>query len=67
MRTACSNCSTLICSIFGAESAEFHYNFGLLYIDLENYTEAREQAELAYAKGAPFPGLKNKLTRLGEW
>ena len=51
----------------GLGSAEVHYNMGLLLIDMKDYPSAREQARLAYSKGAPFPGLKNKLERLGKW
>ena len=51
----------------GAESAEIYYNMGLLFIDREEYEAARIHAEKAYAMGAPFPGLRNKLKRAGEW
>ncbi|MDJ0710563.1 MAG: hypothetical protein QNJ14_09245 [Woeseiaceae bacterium] len=51
----------------GADFAEYHYNYGLLLVDMKDYEGAREQATLAYTKGAPFPGLRNKLERLGEW
>jgi tetratricopeptide (TPR) repeat protein len=51
----------------GLDTAEFHYNMGLLLVDLEKFEEAREHAEQAYSKGAPFPGLRAKLQRLGQW
>lgn len=51
----------------GADSAEFHYNMGLLLVDVEDYDAARLHARQAYSKGAPFPGLQNKLKRLNEW
>ena len=51
----------------GLTDAEFHYNFGLLLVDLKDYEGAREYAAKAYSAGAPFPGLRNKLERAGEW
>ena len=42
---------------------EPHYNLGLLYVDLGNYTKAREEANIAYGLGYPLQGLKNKLAR----
>ena len=51
----------------GLDSAEFHYNFGLLMVDLGDYQTARAYAHEAYAEGVPFPGLRNKLQRLDEW
>ena len=49
------------------QSAELHYNLGLLYVDLKEYELARDRAEKAYAMGHPLPGLRNKLLRLGIW
>ena len=51
----------------GLDSAEFHYNMGLLLFDRKDYESARLRARKAYALGAPFPGLQNKLKRLDEW
>ncbi|MCG5512089.1 tetratricopeptide repeat protein [Ectothiorhodospira shaposhnikovii] len=51
----------------GEDSAEFHYNFGLLLFDLRDYRAAREQAEKAYSLGHPLPGLRNRLQRAGHW
>ena len=51
----------------GADSAEYHYNFGLLLVDLGDYEAARRHAKKAYDMGVPFPGLQAKLKRLGEW
>ena len=51
----------------GANAAEYHYNFGLLLVDLKQYERAREQAAIAYKKGHPFPGLRAKLERAGHW
>lgn len=46
---------------------EAHYNLGLLYIDLNDFKSAKAQAQLAYAKGYPLPGLRNKLKAAGAW
>ncbi len=48
-------------------SAEAHYNIGLVYTDLKRFEDARKHAYVAYSLGYPLPGLKRKLTRLGEW
>jgi Tfp pilus assembly protein PilF len=49
------------------DSADLHYNLGLLYIQKNNYTKALEHAKKAYELGHPLPGLRNKLTDLGVW
>jgi len=51
----------------GLDSAEVHYNLGLLQVDLKNYESARAHAKIAYAKGVSFPALRNKLKKAGEW
>jgi tetratricopeptide (TPR) repeat protein len=49
------------------ESAEAHYNMGLLQVELKRYDQALEQAHKAYALGYPLQGLKNRLKRAGKW
>lgn len=49
------------------QSAELHYNMGLLYTDMGRYQEAVSHAKQAYALGYPLPGLRNKLKREGQW
>lgn len=49
------------------ESAEVHYNMGLLQLDLKHNSEALEHAHKAYALGYPLQGLKNRLKRAGAW
>ena len=49
------------------ESAEIHYNVGLLYTDMGNFKQANYHAAVAYRKRYPLPGLRNKLKRLGQW
>jgi tetratricopeptide (TPR) repeat protein len=44
-----------------------HYNLGLAYCDLKQYGLANQHAQKAYALGAPLPGLRDKLMRVGEW
>lgn len=48
-------------------NANIHYNLGLLYADAKEYGKAREQAHLAYQKGFPLPGLKQKLSAADQW
>jgi tetratricopeptide (TPR) repeat protein len=50
----------------GGESAEIHYNLGLLLIEMNDLDGAEQEARRAYALGHPLPGLKNKLLRLGR-
>lgn len=49
------------------DSAEAHYNLGLLYVRTGNFPAARRHALLAYGSGYPLPGLRNQLIRAGEW
>jgi tetratricopeptide (TPR) repeat protein len=49
------------------ESAEAHYNMGLLQVELKQYDQALQQAHKAYALGYPLQGLKNRLKRVGKW
>lgn len=48
-------------------SAEIHYNIGLLYASLKDYDDALDHAHKAYDLGYPLPGLRNKLKRAGKW
>ena len=49
------------------DSAEIHYNIGLLYATRKEYDRALEHAHKAYELGHPLPGLRNKLKRAGAW
>ena len=49
------------------ESAETHYNLGLLYIQLDSLDKSYEHAEIAYSLGFPLSGLRDKLIKLGAW
>jgi len=49
------------------DSAEVHYNMGLLEVELERFDAALEHAHKAYALGYPLEGLKNRLKRAGKW
>ena len=51
----------------GTASLEAHYNLGLLYFDMKDCQNAREQARIAYTSGYPLPGLRNKLKKAGCW
>jgi tetratricopeptide (TPR) repeat protein len=48
-------------------SFDIDYNAGLLYFDLKDYDKSVAAAQRAYAMGAPFPGLQNKLKSVGKW
>lgn len=48
-------------------SAEIHYNLGLILLKLSQPQLAVEHAKKAYAGGYPLPGLRNKLQRAGVW
>lgn len=49
------------------ESAEIHYNLGLIELELGNKQAAVEHAKKAYALGHPLPGLQRRLERAGLW
>jgi tetratricopeptide (TPR) repeat protein len=49
------------------ESADAHYNLGLLYFDMSDFPKARDHAKAAYEAGFPLPGLRKKLERAGQW
>jgi tetratricopeptide (TPR) repeat protein len=50
-----------------ANNPAAHYNVGLLYFELGDYDKAMTNARLAYGGGFNLPGLKNKLTKAGQW
>ncbi len=45
-------------------SAELHYNVGLLYVSLKDYEKAREHAARAQELGYPLKGLQKQLERV---
>ena len=49
----------------GPESAEAHYNLGLIYLEQEQYDAAVKHARRSYELGFPLPWLNDKLIRLG--
>ncbi len=49
------------------DSADAHYNLGLLYVQKADYEQALEHAHAAYARGYPLPGLRTKLEKAGHW
>lgn len=48
-------------------SGNAHYNLGLIYVEQKEYESANRHAQIAYALGMPFPALRDKLTKAGEW
>lgn len=49
------------------DSAETHYNYGLLLSRLGRYAEAYTHAVEAYSRGYPLPGLRKILMKKGHW
>lgn len=47
------------------DSAEAHYNYGLLLVDEKKYKQALTQARRAYELGYPLPGLRTRLKQAG--
>ncbi len=47
----------------GNESPDLYYNWGLLELDLNNLTKAKQYSDKVYQMGYPLPGLKEKLAR----
>ena len=43
------------------------YNIGLLLTEKRDFERARLYAQKAYAGGVQLPGLRDKLTRPGQW
>lgn len=48
-------------------SAEAHYNLGLLYEMTDDLEKSVQHARIAYDFGYPLEGLKKKLRRRGAW
>jgi tetratricopeptide (TPR) repeat protein len=49
------------------DSADAHYNLGLIFFDAGQYQAASQHAQAAYAEGYPLPGLRRKLEKIGQW
>lgn len=49
------------------DSAELHYNIGLLYLKRGDDAAANEHAVRAYSLGSQLPGLKRKLIQRRAW
>jgi tetratricopeptide (TPR) repeat protein len=48
-------------------SINAHYNIALALFDLKQFEESNAHAQAAYAGGVPYAGLRDKLTRAGQW
>lgn len=44
-----------------------HYNVGLLYFEFKDYEKSMANAKIAYEQGFNLPGLKDRLTKVGQW
>ena len=51
----------------GYDEPLFHYNFGLLLVDMREWDKAFYHAKKAYGSGVSFPGLRRKLQQSGKW
>jgi tetratricopeptide (TPR) repeat protein len=51
----------------GLTGGNFNYNLGLAYFQAQEYEKAREQAYKAKEMGFQLDGLKNLLTKAGQW
>lgn len=51
----------------GYDAPLFHYNFGLILVELREWEKAMHHAKKAYASGVSFPGLRRKLQQSGKW
>lgn len=49
------------------DSANLHYNMGLVYLDLGDFEKSLYHAHQAYSLGFPLEGLRNRLKRSGKW
>ena len=49
------------------ESANIHYNLGLIFLDLGDFENSLAHAHKAYALGFQLPGLRNRLKQANEW
>lgn len=49
------------------KAVDYHYNLGLAYYALNDFEKAHAQATIAYNKGYPLPGLKDKLKQANAW
>lgn len=52
--------------VLNGQSAEIHYNLGLISLELGEIDAAVKYAESAYSLGYPLPGLRAKLKGLGR-
>lgn len=48
------------------DAPDAEYFIGHTYFELKQYDKAREHADKAYQLGYPFPGLRDKLKRVGK-
>jgi tetratricopeptide (TPR) repeat protein len=48
-------------------SVNAHYNLGLSYFETKQYARANDEAQQAYALGAPLSGLRMKLQGVKQW
>jgi tetratricopeptide (TPR) repeat protein len=50
----------------GGQSSEVQYTLGLINLELGNLDAAEQNAKVAYSKGYPLPGLRDRLREKGR-
>lgn len=48
-------------------SVDANYNYGLMCLELKDYSEALKHAHVAYSAGYPLAGLRKRLQAAGQW
>ena len=54
-------------STVAGDNAFIYYNMGQIYFDLKDYDKALENAHRAAMLGLTLTGLRDRLTRVGQW
>ena len=66
-QTAAALEQTIVAEELAKGNPTLHYNVGLLYFELKQYDKSMANAKIAYEQGFNLPGLKDKLTKAGQW
>ena len=66
-QTAAAREQAQIAESLAKDNPAVHYNLGLLYFELGDYEKSMANAKIAYNLGYNLPGLRDKLTKAGQW
>jgi len=58
---------TKVAESLAKDDPMMHYNVGLLYFELGDHEKAMTNAKIAYDGGFNLPGLRDKLSKAGQW